>query len=295
MARVTRVDFVASSVGAGTRLKWCVQFAINQRSRLVTIRFLILVVVEVLEHLIYELQELVSRSYAVTAPNEAMTEPGDRPREVLITTAMAGPDAVQVVVRDTGPGLDVADLTRLFEAFYTTKPGGLGMGLLICRSIVETHGGAPALSTPDRMTSELTASLASRAKVSSGTRLIDLRAWTQAPHQRAMRRYFRWRVRQQVARRNPPSHQSLFFMKSQPAGHQMKCFVCGANAEKIATTIDAVSIACTVCGEYDVSSSAIATGQMEKLEPEQRRDALVQAKRSAQPGTRPIINTYLLA
>jgi hypothetical protein len=64
MARVTRVDFVASSVGAGTRLKWCVQFAINQRSRLVTIRFLILVVVEVLEHLIYELQELVSRSSA---------------------------------------------------------------------------------------------------------------------------------------------------------------------------------------------------------------------------------------
>jgi hypothetical protein len=75
----------------------------------------------------------------------------------------------------------------------------------------------------------------------------------------------------------------------------MKCFVCGANAEKIATTIDAVSVVCSVCGEYDVSSSAIATGQMEKLEPGQRRDALVQAKRSAQPGTRPMINTYLLA
>jgi PAS domain S-box-containing protein len=72
---------------------------------------------------------------------EAMTEPGDRPREVLIATAMTGPDAVQVVVRDTGPGLSDADLTRLFEAFYTTKPGGLGMGLSICRSIVETHGG----------------------------------------------------------------------------------------------------------------------------------------------------------
>jgi hypothetical protein len=75
----------------------------------------------------------------------------------------------------------------------------------------------------------------------------------------------------------------------------MKCFVCGANAERIAATIDAMSIVCPACGEYDVSSSAIATGQMEKLEPEQRRDALVQAKRSAQPDTRPMINTYLLA
>jgi predicted RNA-binding Zn-ribbon protein involved in translation (DUF1610 family) len=75
----------------------------------------------------------------------------------------------------------------------------------------------------------------------------------------------------------------------------MKCFVCGADAEKIATTIDAVSIVCPVCGEYDVSSSAIATRQMEKLEPEQRRDALAQAKRAAEPGTRPMIHTYLLA
>jgi hypothetical protein len=75
----------------------------------------------------------------------------------------------------------------------------------------------------------------------------------------------------------------------------MKCFVCGANAEKIATTIDAASILCPVCGEYDVSSSAIVTGQMEKLEPGQRRDALLQAKRSAQPGTRPMIDIYLLA
>jgi predicted RNA-binding Zn-ribbon protein involved in translation (DUF1610 family) len=83
--------------------------------------------------------------------------------------------------------------------------------------------------------------------------------------------------------------------RNQQSGHQMKCFVCGANAEKIATTVDAVSIVCPVCGEYDVSSSAIATGQMEKLEPQQRRDALLQAKRSAQPGTRPMINTYLLA
>ena len=75
----------------------------------------------------------------------------------------------------------------------------------------------------------------------------------------------------------------------------MKCLVCGAQAEQIAATVDGVSVLCPVCGEYDVSSSAIATGQMEKLEPEQRRDALNQARRSAQPGARPMITTYLLA
>ena len=45
-----------------------------------------------------------------------------------------------VAVRDSGPGLD-GGLERLFEAFYTTKPSGLGMGLSICRSIIEAHGG----------------------------------------------------------------------------------------------------------------------------------------------------------
>ena len=72
---------------------------------------------------------------------EAMTEPNDRLRNLLITTATAEPDAVRVAVRDTGPGLDAANPERIFEAFYTTKPGGLGMGLSICRSIVEAHGG----------------------------------------------------------------------------------------------------------------------------------------------------------
>ena len=53
----------------------------------------------------------------------------------------AEPDGVLVAVRDTGPGLDPANLDRVFEAFYTTKPGGMGMGLSICRSIIEAHGG----------------------------------------------------------------------------------------------------------------------------------------------------------
>jgi signal transduction histidine kinase len=44
-------------------------------------------------------------------------------------------------VRDTGPGLAPATFDRLFDAFYTTKPGGLGLGLSICRSIIDAHGG----------------------------------------------------------------------------------------------------------------------------------------------------------
>jgi len=48
---------------------------------------------------------------------------------------------VLITVRDSGPGLDPKGLDRLFDAFYTTKPQGLGMGLAISRSIIEAHGG----------------------------------------------------------------------------------------------------------------------------------------------------------
>jgi signal transduction histidine kinase len=65
----------------------------------------------------------------------------DGARELQISTEAEAPDWVRVGVRDTGPGLSAESLERLFEPFYTTKPGGMGMGLAICRSIIEAIGG----------------------------------------------------------------------------------------------------------------------------------------------------------
>ena len=72
---------------------------------------------------------------------QAMGAVTDRTREVLITSSQTEPNAVCLEVRDTGPGLSAETLPRLFEPFYTTKPDGMGMGLSICRSIIEAHGG----------------------------------------------------------------------------------------------------------------------------------------------------------
>jgi signal transduction histidine kinase/ligand-binding sensor domain-containing protein len=72
---------------------------------------------------------------------QAMSGVGEGLRELLISTARGSSGDVLVAVRDSGPGLDPASLERVFEAFYTTKPGGLGIGLSICRSIIEAHGG----------------------------------------------------------------------------------------------------------------------------------------------------------
>jgi signal transduction histidine kinase len=72
---------------------------------------------------------------------QAMGAVTDGTREVLITTSQAEPNEVCLGVQDTGPGLSAETLPRLFEPFYTTKPDGMGMGLSICRSIIEAHGG----------------------------------------------------------------------------------------------------------------------------------------------------------
>jgi PAS domain S-box-containing protein len=72
---------------------------------------------------------------------EAMNATIEGAKELLISTRKTHPDVVLVAVRDSGPGLAPANLDQLFDAFYTTKPAGLGLGLSICRSIIEAHGG----------------------------------------------------------------------------------------------------------------------------------------------------------
>jgi C4-dicarboxylate-specific signal transduction histidine kinase len=72
---------------------------------------------------------------------EAMASVTDRPRELVIGVRQHETDKVLVYVRDSGVGLDRQNGDCIFDAFYTTKPNGMGMGLAISRSIVEDHGG----------------------------------------------------------------------------------------------------------------------------------------------------------
>lgn len=72
---------------------------------------------------------------------DAMAEINDRPRHVVITTEVLEVGMVKLAVRDNGVGIDTSAIETLFQAFYTTKPQGMGVGLSICRSIIANHGG----------------------------------------------------------------------------------------------------------------------------------------------------------
>jgi signal transduction histidine kinase len=75
---------------------------------------------------------------------QAMSGLAEGIRELHISTENSESEDVRVAVRDSGSGLTPDALERLFEPFYTTKPNGMGMGLSICRTIIDSHGGRSA-------------------------------------------------------------------------------------------------------------------------------------------------------
>jgi signal transduction histidine kinase len=84
---------------------------------------------------------------------EAMADVIERPRRIVIRSSQTEPDRVLVEIQDAGRGVEPQNLDRLFNAFFSTKPNGMGMGLSICRSIVQAHGGKIWVSSnPDGST-----------------------------------------------------------------------------------------------------------------------------------------------
>jgi PAS domain S-box-containing protein len=105
---------------------------------------------------------------------DAMTEVNDRVRELVIVTARMVPDQVQVTIQDSGTGMDAATMARVFDPFYTTKSGGMGMGLSISRSIVQNHGGRLWATTNDGAgtTFHFTLPIYQRDKQNAGAALV---------------------------------------------------------------------------------------------------------------------------
>jgi signal transduction histidine kinase len=73
---------------------------------------------------------------------EAMLPVTDRARVLKVTSEAFESDCVAVLIADSGTGIESKNIDRIFDAFFTTKPNGMGMGLPICRSIVDAHGGS---------------------------------------------------------------------------------------------------------------------------------------------------------
>jgi signal transduction histidine kinase len=73
---------------------------------------------------------------------QAMAQSGTLRRSIFVRTMLSDPETVCCSIEDSGPGIDPTHLPRLFDGFFTTKDSGMGMGLPICRSIIEAHEGS---------------------------------------------------------------------------------------------------------------------------------------------------------
>jgi signal transduction histidine kinase len=92
-----------------------------------------------------QLQQVISN--LVRNAFEAMKTTENRPRELRLRTELHGRDSVGIAVRDAGPGIDPTQLDQAFNAFFTTKAQGMGLGLAMCRLIVERHRGTISASS----------------------------------------------------------------------------------------------------------------------------------------------------
>jgi PAS domain S-box-containing protein len=77
----------------------------------------------------------------ITNAIDAMSVVTDREKLLKVRSELSGPAEIQISVEDSGAGIDDGHMPKIFDAFFTTKPHGMGMGLSICRSIIESHGG----------------------------------------------------------------------------------------------------------------------------------------------------------
>jgi signal transduction histidine kinase len=91
-----------------------------------------------------QLQQTISN--IITNASDAMRAVSNRTRLLRVKSAVVNPNRIMLSFQDSGTGIDSKDLERIFDPFFTTKPQGMGMGLAICRSIVEAHGGNSAVS-----------------------------------------------------------------------------------------------------------------------------------------------------
>jgi C4-dicarboxylate-specific signal transduction histidine kinase len=78
----------------------------------------------------------------VNNASDAMAEVSDRKRELMIETCARGEHTISITVSDSGHGFCTADTSKIFEAFHSTKRSGMGIGLSVCRTVIESHGGS---------------------------------------------------------------------------------------------------------------------------------------------------------